>query len=284
LPGKAHQQGKGLPPLARSSSAQKECGLALNRASATPFLIEWDEAFLRAPFKVFEERAKSVPETLAQLFDPGALAIVLAGTLIATTARCGWRDLSIAARAVTQLGRSEFDKDANRAALAKTVAAIQRAGLLGADAPSPPDRALAAQIDALLRSGSFDALHAIRRADRAAREGNRASAIRVFEYAGELAPVFGLVGTLFAITQLAPAASADPTEATLAAVATAVLSSLYGVLTAHFLCIPTARAIERKGEREEAARAQLIEWLETEAMAAPGGRITRLRDVAGARS
>jgi len=233
-------------------------------------------------------------EDLSQLFDPGALAIVLAGTLIATLARCGWRDLRLALKASARLGRCDFDEAANRRAFSRTIAEVRRAGLLGAEAPPPPDPALALALGALFRHGSFDDFHSSRRASRAAREVARAGAMRVFEYAGELAPVFGLVGTLFAITQLVPDAAAgnalappgsgpDPTDATLAAVATAVLSSLYGVLTAHLFCIPLARAIERKGEREEAARSRLADWLEDEIAAAlrPRAPVTRLREVAG---
>jgi chemotaxis protein MotA len=110
--------------------------------------------------------------------------------------------------------------------------------------------------------------------------------VRVFDYAGELGPVFGLVGTLFAITQLVPGAASaaavdDPTITTLAAVGTAVLSSLYGVLTAHLVCIPVAHAIERKGEREEDARSRLAEWLACEIAAVTARRasVTRLHEV-----
>ncbi len=225
-------------------------------------------------------------ENAAQLIDPGALAIVLAGTGIATFARCGWSDLRAAAVEAARLGRSGFDEAANRRALSRTIREIQRVGLLGADAPLPPDRSLAVAVAALLKSGSLDAFHTARRADRAAREAARAAAIRVFEYAGELGPVFGLVGTLFAITQFVPgagsaAAAQDPTITTLAAVGTAVLSSLYGVLTAHLVCIPIAHAIERKGEREEDARSRLAGWVDDEITAATGrcATVTRLREV-----
>ncbi|WP_298471438.1 MotA/TolQ/ExbB proton channel family protein [uncultured Erythrobacter sp.] len=198
--------------------------------------------------------------TIAQMLDPGALAIVLSGTVIATAARCGWSDMREAASALGSLGESRFDADENRVALARTVHEIEAKGPLGAEASLPPDPSLAKVVDAYLRHRSIEAMHTVRRAERAAREMARSAAIRTFEYAGELAPVFGLVGTLFAITQLTPGES-DVVGSTMGAIATAVLSTLYGVLTAHLIFIPLARAIERQGEEEERAREHLIEWL-----------------------
>ena len=197
------------------------------------------------------------------LLDPTALVIVLAGTMLATAARCGWHDLRAAAIALARLARSDFDEAANRAAMARTLHAIEKAGFRAVEEPPPPDPALATLVESFLRHGSTDLLHSLRRSGRAAREIARMQAVRTFEHAGELAPMFGLVGTLFAITQIAPIAAAGPVETTMGAIATAVLSSLYGVLSAHFVYIPLARAIERQGEREEAAREALVEWLDT---------------------
>ena len=197
---------------------------------------------------------------IAQLFDPAAFAIVLAGTLLATLARCGWGDVGFAIRSLATLLRPSFDIEANRSALAQAVQQIDRAGPLCADANSPPDASLARILEAYLRCGRIETLDAHRRADHAIREARRARAVQAFEYAGELAPVFGLVGTLFAITQLAPGGPSDPIAAAMSSIATAVLSTLYGVLFAHLLCIPIARAIDRRGKREEEARDHLFAW------------------------
>ncbi|TRD11082.1 hypothetical protein FGU71_03920 [Erythrobacter insulae] len=199
-----------------------------------------------------------------QLIDFGALTIVLAGTMLATLARCGIADLRIAISALIGLLTARFDEDANRIALARCLQAIERAGPLAADTELPPDPAIASMTEAYLRSGSREALHTARRAARTAREMRREQAVRTFEYAGELAPVFGLVGTLFAITQIAPAAETISTEATLGAISTAVLSSLYGVLSAHLVCIPLGRAVERRGQREQDIRDALFDWFDAE--------------------
>ncbi len=216
---------------------------------------------------------------LSQMLDPGALAIVLAGTMLATAARCGTRDLRLAGSAALRLGQDTFDEDENRVALARTVHEIKANGLLCAEASLPPDPSLARVVSAYLRHASLEAMHSARRAERAEREASRGAAVRTFEYAGDLAPVFGLVGTLFAITQLAPG-NGSIVEGTMAALATAVLSTLYGVLAAHIFCIPMARAIERRGEREELAREQLIDWLDRHLSDPSPAPPARLRDAA----
>ena len=84
-----------------------------------------------------------MPPTLTPLLDPGALAIVIAGTVLATVARCGWRDFGTALRSAGGLLRGGFATDANRKALALAVSAIQRDGPRRADPALPPDRTLA---------------------------------------------------------------------------------------------------------------------------------------------
>jgi len=220
-----------------------------------------------------------VISNISQMLDPGALAIVLAGTLVATAARSGPRDLREAGLALARLGQSDFDEDENRVALARTVHEIKANGPLCAEISLPPDRSLAKVVNAYLRHASLEAMHVVRRAERTEREVSRSAGVRAFEYAGELAPVFGLVGTLFAITQLAPG-DGSVVESTMGAIATAVFSTLYGVLTAHIICIPVARAIERRGAREEESRDQLIEWLDRHLSDEPPALSSRIRDAA----
>lgn len=206
---------------------------------------------------------------LSSMFDGSAFAIVLAGTALATLARCGWSDLKTAFRALMRVGSKDFELSENRMALAPSIDDINRRGPLCTDIPLPPDPSLARIVIAYARTGSWELLHSANQSERAAREITTTAAVRTFDYAGELAPIFGLVGTLFAITQLAPLAGEGPVDIAMASIATAVLSSLYGVLVAHLLCIPIARAIARKAEREEAARQELIDWLETSLRAGP---------------
>lgn len=201
-----------------------------------------------------------MPHTFSALFDPGALGIVVAGTVLATVARCGWRDFGAALRAAGRLLRRGFQSDANRRALALAVTAVQRDGHRRADPALPPDRALGLMLEHYLRHGTLDALAHIRRSERALDEARRVSAAQVFGWAGELAPVFGLIGTLYGFTQLTPHPDAAATTTIMSAISTAVLTSLYGALIAHLVCFPLASAIERRGNADERARAALADW------------------------
>lgn len=202
-----------------------------------------------------------MPPTLSSLFDPTALAIVVTGTVIATLARCGTADTRAALSAAGRLLRGGFSAEANRKALAQAASAVQRDGPRRADPALPPDPALAALVASYLRHGSLDSLPGLRRTDRALEETRRFAAAQVFACAGELAPVFGLVGTLYGLSQLAPAgAGASATLTIMSAVSTAVLTSLYGALSAHLVFFPLASAIERRGETEDASREALADW------------------------
>ncbi|MEM7701638.1 MAG: MotA/TolQ/ExbB proton channel family protein [Pseudomonadota bacterium] len=229
----------------------------------------------------------AIPELTAMssnLFDPVALGLVLTGTLLATVARSGVRDTGLAIRSAINLTRPRFDKDANRTAIARWARAVRQRGTLGAEERMPPDEDLTQALIALVRTGSLKAMHSAHEETSARRLSNQGQAARVFEQAGELAPVFGLVGTLFSMTQLAPTVGADANAATLGAIATAVLSSLYGVLTAHFGCLPVAHAIARRAQEEHEARNDLVNWLANEvADAMLGGsakRVAQLQSVA----
>lgn len=224
-----------------------------------------------------------MPTTFSALFDPGALAIVAAGTVLATVARCGWSDFGGAMKSASRLIRRSFQLEANRKALAIAVSAIQRDGHHRADPALPPDRALGLMLETYLRHGTPNALGHVRRAERALDEARRISAAQVFVWAGELAPVFGLIGTLYGLTQLAPTDSANATAVIMGAVSSAVLTSLYGALLAHLVCYPLASAIERRGLTEEQNREALAEWFVAQidlADAAAQARRAHLRGVA----
>lgn len=224
-----------------------------------------------------------MPPNLSSLFDPGSLAIVIAGTVLATVARCGWHDFGAALRAAGGLLRGGFAVEANRRALARAIEAIRRDGHHRADPALPPDRALGLMLETYLRHGALEALGGVRRAERALDEARRVNAAQVFVWAGELAPVFGLVGTLYGLSQLAPPAGVGASAVIMHAVSTAVLTSLYGALIAHLLCYPLASAIERRGLADEQERDTLAEWFIVQiggAEAADRARRAHLRGVA----
>lgn len=197
------------------------------------------------------------------LINAQAAVIVLGGTFIASALAVGLANLRGAGTAALGLARAPFDEAANRAALARLAYAVRRKGWLAAEAPLPPDPALAEMAAAYLRLGEIAPLHEARQARRAAAKQRRNVAVATWRQAGELAPVAGLAGTLYGIAQLAPGGGEAALALTTAsAIATAVVSTFYGLLLAHLVCLPLAGAIARRAAEEQEARTRLISWFE----------------------
>lgn len=194
------------------------------------------------------------------LFEPASAALVLGGTMVATLARAGWRDARATAQEIATLFSPRFDFAAARASLASEVETIRHDGLLRARLVPVADSELSDATAALARHRSVAALLEQHRQHRGRREDRRSRALALLEQAAELAPVFGLVGTLVGLASL-PATGVDGEGALMAAVSTAILTTLYGLLVAHLLVLPLAGVIERRGRAEEADRERLIGWL-----------------------
>ena len=196
----------------------------------------------------------------ALLLDPVALAVVLGGTVAATVLRCGPASCAVAAAQVARATRPGFDRDAVKAGLARQVAAIHRDGPLRAREEASGDAEFDAGNAAMLRARSIADLLENHRSHARERVSLRERTLLVFDTAGDLAPMFGLAGTLLALSQLPGDGAIEPT-ALLSAIGAAVVSTLYGVLAAHLLFYPVARWLDRRMWGEEAARAELIAWL-----------------------
>lgn len=192
--------------------------------------------------------------------EPLGVAIVAAGTVLATLARAGAADCRVALREAAALLRPGFDLAAQRAQLAGEVAAMRRDGVIRARPVPLEDVELADASAALCRSRSVEAMLHEHERHRSRREMARQRGRGVFEQAAELAPVMGLAGTLLALGQLPGAPLASEGDI-LGAVSAAVVSTLCGLVLAHFLLLPLAEAIRRRGERDEALREQLMQWL-----------------------
>ena len=215
------------------------------------------------------------------LFDPASAALVLGGTALATLARAGLRNAGVTAREFVSLLKPRFDFAVARASLASEVETIRHDGVLRARLVPVADSELADATAALTRHRSVAALVDQHVQHRARREARRQRALTTLEQAAELGPVFGLVGTLVGLGQL-PSGGLDSEGAVMAAVSTAILTTLYGLLVAHLLILPLAGMIERRGRAEEDVRERLIEWLAQQvAPACPGAlRNTQREDIA----
>ena len=196
------------------------------------------------------------------LFDPASAAIVIGGTVIATFLRCGVTDCRLALSSLAALGRSRFNAERARGELATHVQAIRRDGLVRAQPHHFGDPEFDDACDSLAETHSLTALRDAHRNHRLKRQERSRRAVDTFAQAAELAPVFGLAGTMISLSQLPPggAASGDFTGA----IGMAVLTTLYGLLLGNILFAPLARLVERAAHAEERERQTVVDWLEAQ--------------------
>ncbi|WP_068078149.1 MotA/TolQ/ExbB proton channel family protein [Novosphingobium lentum] len=193
------------------------------------------------------------------LLDAQSAAIVVGGTLLATVLRCGVSDVAASVRAVAGLGRRRFRSEQARADLSSQVREICADGLLRAHPRPIGDREFDDATGALIEQRSLKGLLDRHEAHKAGRLAVAEVAARTLAQAAELAPVFGLAGTLTALSQL-PANGLDH-GALNGAISMAVITTLYGLLLANFVFAPLSRMVERREEAEERERQDVIDWL-----------------------
>lgn len=193
------------------------------------------------------------------LIDPGSVALVLGGTVLATVLRAGWQDLDQTLRALAALVRPRFSADQAKADLAAQVTAIRQDGILRANPRRIGDSEFDDATDAMIRSRSLNALIDRHHAYRKQRQSASNAAIRTLAQAAELGPVFGMVGTLVSLSSL-PSDGLAP-GALNGAISMAVTTTLYGLLLANLVLAPLARAVERRALAEERGRQLVIDWL-----------------------
>ncbi|MFM5886027.1 MAG: MotA/TolQ/ExbB proton channel family protein [Novosphingobium sp.] len=193
------------------------------------------------------------------LIDGPSAAIVLGGTALATVLRCGLGDCRVTVLRLARLQQSRFDAEATRAELAAQVQDIRRDGLYRATPHHFADSEFEEATGALLERRSLGALLERHAAHKARRLAQAERAMRTLAQAAELAPVFGLAGTLISLSQLP--ADGLARGAFTGAIAMAVTTTLYGLLLANLVFAPLARVVERNAQAEEDARQQVIDWL-----------------------
>jgi chemotaxis protein MotA len=214
---------------------------------------------------------------IESLIDPASAAIVLGGTLVATFLRSGVTDCRVAIGAVLALFRPRFRADWARAQLATHVQAIRRDGLIRAETHHIGDAEFDAACDGLAQSHSLAALRDVHQHHRERRQDRSARAVDTFAQAAELAPVFGLAGTLVSLSQLS-STEAGQLDFT-AAIGMAVLTTLYGLLLGNIILAPLARLVERAATAAEHERQDVVDWLETQiAPAVPKLHESRLHE------
>lgn len=196
---------------------------------------------------------------MGHMFDPAAAGIVIGGTLVATVLRSGVGDCRAALGALAALAQPRFRPEAVRAVLAPQVAQARSDGLLRLRVRPCGDATIDGALAALVQTRTLSALHDREDSDRTVRVSAAVRAVRALALGAELAPVFGLAGTLVSLSQL-PAEGLGRGQF-MGAISMAVLTTLYGLLLGNLIFAPLARAVERRVEAEEAARREIMDWL-----------------------
>lgn len=196
---------------------------------------------------------------LGALWDGTGAAIVLGGTMLATVLGSGWHELRASLVAVARLFSPRFDYRMVRSEIAGCVEDMRHDGVLRGQSCRTSDDEIARVTAALVHARSLQALLAEHERCREERVEQHQAAARPIWLAAELAPVFGMAGTLFALTQMRMGDAAQ--VALVSSIALAILTTLYGLLLANLLLAPLARLIERRHRSEEAERQRLIDWL-----------------------
>lgn len=193
------------------------------------------------------------------LLDALGAAIVLGGTLLATLLGSGRRELAAALASLWQLARRPFDYERARAEIARDVEALRIDGVLRSRPFRSSDSEIASVTEALIHDRSLGSLIEAHGRFKQQRAELRKRALRPIRLAAEMAPVFGMAGTLFSLSQLDQGAGANP--AMMGSIGLAVVTTLYGLLLAHMVLHPLASMIERRGQSEEDQRQLLIDWM-----------------------
>lgn len=196
---------------------------------------------------------------IEHLVDPSAAAIVLGGTMLAAIARSGLGAMRLMFGHLLAVARPRFAPARMRAELAGMVVEMQNDGVIRTAAPPLADRELHACVNALIRHRSIDAMSQEYQQRRNARLKAQRSAELVLNQTGDLAPIFGLAGTLFALNQIPGNLAAQGQLG--GAVSTAVVSTLYGLVSANLLFYPLASLIERQAAQEDSDRDAIMTWL-----------------------
>jgi chemotaxis protein MotA len=192
---------------------------------------------------------------IAPFLDPLALAIVLGGTATAVVLRTPFGDLARGLAAVRILGRRRFDAEPMLAQIGALTRITRRHGVIALDRAVIGDPDIAAAIAEIVDGAAPDRIALLLDQRRLARFERHRAAAEMWSGAADIAPAMGMIGTLIGLVQMFTAMR-DP--ATIgAAMAVALLTTLYGATIACLIATPVASRLKRHARHEAQERARL---------------------------
>lgn len=204
---------------------------------------------------------------LGPFLDPLALAIVLGGTVVAVVLRTPLGDLGRGLAALRTLGRRRFDVEPLLAQIAALGRIARRHGVIALDRSVIADPDTAAAVAAIVDGIPPDQVTVLLEQRRLARSERHRAAAEMWSGAADIAPAMGMIGTLIGLVQMFTAMR-DP-AAIGAAMAVALLTTLYGAIIACLIATPVASRLKRQSRHEAQERARLAAPLAKLAMVQP---------------
>lgn len=200
------------------------------------------------------------PQSLATLIAPfvdlHALAIVFGGTALAAVLRTPGADLWRGIRAVAVLPRRAFGADPLLDQIAALDRIARRHGVIALDRSVIADADVARAVEAAVDGADQDAITALLSQRIAARAERHDPAAELCAGMAEAAPAMGMVGTLIGLVRMFTAM--DDPRAIGAAMAVALLATLYGAMVATLVALPVAARLRRHAQIEARERSRLI--------------------------
>lgn len=192
---------------------------------------------------------------IGTFLDPVAIGIVLGGTAISVVLRNRAGDTVRAFAALRTLWRQPFDATPLLGQAAALERIARRHGVLSLDRSRIDDPDLAAAVQAAVDGATPDQVAAVITGRADARAERHRAAIEVWSGMAEAAPAMGLIGTILGLVRMF-ASMTDP-AAIGAAMAVALLATLYGALVANLIAMPVAARLKRLARTEAGERHRL---------------------------
>ncbi|KRC79565.1 motility protein A [Sphingomonas sp. Root241] len=187
--------------------------------------------------------------------DPLALAIVFGGTVLAVVLRTPLGDLGRGIVALRTLARRRFDAGPLLAQVAAFRRIVRRHGVIALDRNVIADPDTAAAVAAIVDGATPDQVAELLEQRRLARFERHRAAAEMWSAAADIAPAMGMIGTLIGLVQMFTAMRDPKTIG--AAMAVALLTTLYGAVIACLIATPIAARLKRQSRHEAHERARL---------------------------
>ncbi|QQV77006.1 MotA/TolQ/ExbB proton channel family protein [Sphingomonas aliaeris] len=192
---------------------------------------------------------------LAPFLDPVAAGIVVGGTVVATMLRTPVRDLADGMAALARLPRRRFDAGGLLDQVGAFTRIARRHGVMALDRSVITDPDVSAAVFAIIDGQGPDDVAVMLRDARRLRTERQLAAVEMWSGAAEVAPAMGMIGTLIGLVAMFTRMT-DP-SAIGAAMAVALLATLYGAILANLVCSPIAVRLRRQVRVEAVERARL---------------------------